>query len=148
MCACVVLHSLSGVCYCVIVLPVPPLLSPSVGDELQEADLITSDEHARLVYTSDMVRVQSGKSPEILTKTADVLRRHILPRIASLLTGKRTLSHIHVRVVCCTVEPSYKCHLKASIIVSFPHPVLGHSECVPEPHCLPTWPPEALACTH
>ena len=127
----------------------PSPLSPSVRDELQEADLITGDECERLVYTSNVARVQNSKSPEVLTKTADVLRRHGLSSIANLLTGKRTLPLIHVPVVCCTVEPSYKDHLKTSItIVSFPHQVLGHSECVPEPHCLPTWLPEALACTH
>ena len=37
---------------------------------------------------------------------------------------------IHVPVVCCTVEPSYKDHLKTSIIIlSFTHTVLGHSVC-------------------
>ena len=145
-------------CYCVIVLQVSSLLSPSVCNELQEADLITSDERSRLVYTRDVVSVQSGKSPEVLTKTADVLRRHGFEEESNLLAGKQTQPLIHwllvcdphhVPVVCCTVEPSCQCHLKTSItIVSFPHPVLGHSECVPEPHCLPTWPPEALACTH
>ena len=287
-------------CYCVTVLSVPSLLSPSVCDELQEADLITSDERSRLVYPHDVVEVQSRKSPEVLTKTAVVLRRHRLPSIASLLTSKQTLPPIHCPTVCtphplpycvpphslpycvpphplpycvpphplpysvpptsiallcappsiallcappsiallcapshplpycvslihcptvcppihcptvcppihcptlcplhplpycvslihcptvcppihcptvcppihcptvcplpsiallcvphpcaCSVEPSCKGHMKTSIIiVSFPHPLLGHSESVPEPHCLPTWPPEALACTH
>ena len=127
--------------------PLSPL-SPVLA-ELQQADLITSEECEGLDDSSGVVIVQSGKSPEVQSKTADVLRRHGFEEESSLLTGKQTLPLIHVPVVCCTVEPSCKCHLKTSIIiVSFPHPVLGHSECVPEPHCLPTWPPEALACTH
>ena len=102
-------------CYCVIVLQVSSLLSPSVCNELQEADLITSDERSRLVYTCDVVRVQSGKSPEVQSKTADVLRRHGFEKESNLLTGKQTLPLIHwllvcdphhVPVVCCTVELS------------------------------------------
>ena len=114
-------------CYCVTVLSVPSLLSPSVCNELQEADLITSEERARLVYTHDVVRVQSGKSPEVLTKTADVLRRHILPRTANLLTGKQTLPLIHVPVVCCTMKLSCKCHLHEGIhhYSVFPTPSAG-----------------------
>ena len=132
----------------------PPCpLSPHspVLAELQQADLITSEEYELygLYVSSDVVRVQSGKSPEVQSKTADVLRRHGFEKESSRLSGKQTLPLIHVPVGCCAVEASCKGHWKASIIiVSFPHPVLGHSECVPEPHCLPTWPPEALACTH
>ena len=82
------------------VLSVPSLLSPSVCDELQEVDLITTDERSRLVYPHDVVRVQSRKSPEVLTKTAVVLRRHRLPSTASLLTSKQTLPPIHCPTVC------------------------------------------------
>ena len=123
-------------------------LSPALA-ELQRADLITSDECEGLYKPKHVVRVQSGKSPEVQTKTADVLRRHGFEEESNLLSGKQTQPLIHVPVVCCTVEPSCKGHLKASIIiVSFTPTMLGHGECVPEPHCLPTWPPEALACTH
>ena len=131
-----------------IVLPVPSLLSPPVFAELVQADLITSEECSGLYDTRYVVEVQRGKSPEVMTKTADVLRRHGFEEQSKLLAGKQSQLLIHVPVVCCTVEPSCKGHLKASIIVSFTHTMLGHSECVPEPHCLPTWPPEALACTH
>ena len=127
--------------------PLSPL-SPVLA-ELQQADLITSEECRGLDDSRGVVKVQSGKSPEVQSKTADVLRRHGFEKESNFLTGKQTQPLIHVPVVCCTMEPSCKGHWKASIIiVSFPHPVLGHSECVPEPHCLPTWPPEALACTH
>ena len=101
-----------------IVLPVSSLLSPPVVAELVQADLITSEECKAL---SDVVAVQSGKSPEVLTKTAEVLLRHGFEEDSNLLAGKQTQPLIHVPVVCCTVEPSCKGHLKASIIVSFTH---------------------------
>ena len=111
-----------------IVLPVPSLLSLPVIAELVQADLITSEECRRVTDPSDVVRVQSGKSPEVHTKTADVLLRHGFEKESNLLAGKQTQPLIHVPVVCCTVEPSCKGHLKASIIVSFTHTMLGHSE--------------------
>ena len=127
--------------------PLSPL-SPVLA-ELQQADLITSEECRGLDESSDVIRIQSGKSLEVLTNTADVLWRHEFEKESNLLAGKWTQPLILVPVVCCTVEPSCKGHLKtAIIIVSFPHQVLGHSECVPEAHCLPTWPPVALGCTH
>ena len=85
-----------------IVLPVPSLLSPPVLAELQQANLITSKECNGLYDPSDVVQVQSGKFPDILTKTADVLQRHGFEEESKHLTGKQ----IHVPVVCCTVEPS------------------------------------------
>ena len=103
-------------------------LSPPVLAELVQADLITSEERRGLRYTSDVVEVQRGKSPEVMTKTADVLRRHGFEEESNLLAGKQTQPLIHVPVVCCTVEPSCKGHLKASIIVSYTHTMLGHSE--------------------
>ena len=77
-----------------------------------------------------MVRVQSGKSPKVQAKTADVLKRHGFEEESNLLSGKQTQPLIHVPVVCCTMEPSCKGHLKASIIVSFTHTMLSHSECL------------------
>ena len=104
-----------------IVLPVPSLLFPPVLAELLQANLITSEECRGLRNPSHVVRVQSGKSPEVQTKTADVLRRHGFERQSNLLAGKKTQPLIHVPVVCCTVEPGCKGHLKASIIVSHSH---------------------------
>ena len=90
--------------------------------ELQQADLITREECKGLEVSSDVVRVQSGKSPEVQTKTADVLRSHRFFISSDLLAGKQTQPLIHTPVGCCTVEPSCKGHLKASIIiVSFTH---------------------------
>ena len=111
-----------------IVLTVPSLLSPPAVAELVQANLITSEEGRQLRYPSDVVEVQSGKSSKVLTKTADVLLRHGFKKESNLLAGKQTQPLIHIPVVCCTVEPSCKGHLKASIIVSFTHTMLGHSE--------------------
>ena len=112
-----------------IVFSVPSLLSPPVLAELQQLQLITSEECKGLRRPSDVVRAQSGKSPEVQTKTANVLKRHGFEEEANLLAGKQTQPPIHVPVVCCTVEPSCKGHLKASIIiVPFTHTVLSHSE--------------------
>ena len=123
-------------------------LSPVLA-ELQQAAVITSENYKSLVNNLDMFIVQSDNSPEVLIKVADVLRRNGFEEDSNLFAGKQTQPLIHVTVVCYTVQPSCKGHLKASIIiVSFTPTMLGHSECVPEPHSLPTWPPETLACTH
>ena len=104
--------------------PLTPVLA-----ELVQADLITSEECEGLYDPSDVVEAQSGKSPEVLTKTADVLRRHGFEKEFNLLAGKQTAPHPCTYQWCCyTVEPSCKGHLKASIIVSFTHTMLGHSE--------------------
>ena len=121
---------------CVLMCDCPPCPFSSdqvVFAELQQANLITSEEHRQLWYTSDLVAVQRVKSPDILTKTAEVLLRHGFEKESSFLAGKQTQPLIHVLVVCGTVEPSCKGHLKASIIVSFTHTILGHSGLVPEP---------------
>ena len=109
--------------------PPPCPLSPlsPVLAELQQAHLVTSKECEGFYNPSVIVKVQNGKSPDIQAKTADVLRTHGYTKESRLLTGKQTLPLIHVPVVCSTVEPSCRGHLKASIIfVSFAHPVLGH----------------------
>ena len=83
------------------VLPCPSHLSPPVFAELQQADVITPEECEEYMYDlkrgaggwglndpSRVVKVQSGKSPEVLTKTADVLRRHGFEKDSNLLTSK------------------------------------------------------------
>ena len=76
------------------VLPVPPLFSPSVLAELQQVDLITSEECKRLHVVwcdiSDVVNVQKGKSPEVMSKTAEVLRRHGFEKESKLLAGRQS----------------------------------------------------------
>ena len=66
--------------------PLSPL-SPVLA-ELQQADLITSEECRGLDDSSDVVFVQRGKSPEVQSKTADVLRRHGFEEESNLFTGK------------------------------------------------------------
>ena len=83
----------------VIVLPVPSHLSPPVPAELVQADLITSEEYRRLYDPSHVVRVQSGKSPEVQTKTANVLLRHGFEEESKLLAGEQTQPLILVPVV-------------------------------------------------
>ena len=80
--------------------------------ELQQADLISSEVCKGLEDSSDVVRVQRGKSPEVMAKTADVLKRHGFEERSTLLAGKQTQPFIHVPVVCCAVG-----HLKAFIII-------------------------------
>ena len=78
--------------------PLSPL-SPVLA-ELQQADLITSEECRRLYSIRHVVRVQRGKSSEVQSKTAGVLRRHGFEKESNRLSGKQTQPFIHVRVVC------------------------------------------------
>ena len=81
-----------------MVLPVPSLLSPPVLGELQQADLITREECKRLQVRhnlqhydiSDVVDVQSGKSHEVISTTAEVLRRHGFEKESTLLAGRQS----------------------------------------------------------
>ena len=73
-----------------IVLPVPSLLSPPVLAELRQADLITSDECVELRSISGVIRVQCVKSPEVIAKTADVLRRHGFESESKFLAGRQS----------------------------------------------------------
>ena len=112
-----------------IVLPLLPLFSPPVLSELQQASLITSEECEGMDAPSEVVEAQSAKSPEVQTKTSEILKRHGFEKESSLLAGKQTQPLIHVPVVYCTVKPSCKGHLKASItVVSVLYTELGHSE--------------------
>ena len=112
-----------------VVLPLLCLPSPPVLSELQQSDLITGEECRGMYALRDVVRVQSAKSPEVQTKTSEILKRHGFEKESNLLAGKQTQPLIHVPVVCCTVESSCKGHLKALIsVVSFLHIMLGHSE--------------------
>ena len=109
-----------------IVFLIPCFLSLLALAELQSACLITSEKCKGLYGPSDVVRVQSGKSPEVQNRTADIVKKHGFQREANLLAGEQVQPLIYVPVVCCTVEPICKGQLKASIIiVSFTHTMLG-----------------------
>ena len=72
------------------VLPCPfSPLSPVLA-ELQQADLITSEECKGLSGVSDVVRVQGRKPADVMAKTADVFRRHRFEKESKLLEGKQT----------------------------------------------------------
>ena len=77
-----------------VVLPVPSLLSPLVLAELQQADLITSEECEELYDPRLVVIAQSGKSTEVVTKTADVLWRHGFEEHSNFLAGKLTSMYL------------------------------------------------------
>ena len=68
-------------------------------DQLQKADLITSEEvtqlkagfneeKRKLANFSDVIEVQSGKSPAVIMKSASVLRKHGFDNVARVLEGK------------------------------------------------------------
>ena len=80
-----------------IVLSVPSLVSPPVLAELQQADLITSEECQSLEVhrwlcgdPSDVVEVQCVKYPAVMAKSADVLRRHRFGSKSKLLPGRQS----------------------------------------------------------
>lgn len=77
------------VCDCPLC-PFSPLPVQAVFADLQQADLITSEECKGLSALSDVVRVQSGKSPEVVGKTANVLRRHGFVKECRVLSGRPT----------------------------------------------------------
>ena len=73
------------------VLPVSHLFSPPVLADLQEANVITSEECKRLSDISGVVDVQMGKSPAVMCNTADVLRRHGFEKGSKLLAGRQSI---------------------------------------------------------
>ena len=73
-----------------IVLPVPSLCPNAVLAELLQAKLITNEEYKWVSYISDVIEDQIGKSPEVVSKTAEVLRRHGLEEESGLLAGRRS----------------------------------------------------------
>ena len=73
-----------------VIFSVPSLLSSLVLTELQQADVITGVECKELSDINDVVRVQRGKSPEVMAKTAEVLRRHGFAKECKLLAGRQS----------------------------------------------------------
>ena len=80
-------------CVCVVILPLSSFLSPPVLAELQQADLITSEECKELRDPNAVVTVQGSKISDVMAKTADVLRRHGFEKEAKHLEGKLHRSH-------------------------------------------------------
>ena len=98
MCLCVVIVFPILCVLMSVILPVPSLLSPSVLAMQQQAGLITSEECKGLVEPINVVRVHSGRSPEVVTKAANILKRHGFKEESKLLAGKQTRPLIHVRI--------------------------------------------------
>ena len=67
--------------------PFPPVYTPVVA-ELQQAGLMNSQECKMLDDPKSIVDVQSDKSSDVLSKTADVLRRHGFEVDSNLLSGE------------------------------------------------------------
>ena len=64
-------------------------LSPVLA-ELQQADLITSEDCKGLSAPSDVVEVQKRKSADVIAKTADVFRCRGFKEESEHLEGKQT----------------------------------------------------------
>ena len=71
----------------IVLLSFSPL--PTVLVELQQADLISGKECKRIRVISDVLSYQNRKSPEVLIRTADILKRHGHSKESSLLSGKQ-----------------------------------------------------------
>ena len=85
----------------IVLPPVPCLLSPPVLAELQQADLITSEECEELTDICDVVEAQWDKPPEVNVKSADVLRRHGFWEKSRLLQGRQSVQTLtHLPVLC------------------------------------------------
>ena len=96
--------NLCVLCTCCNVCPSSPL-SPPVLTELRQANLITSEEckmqppsdpglflwyDIELGDITDVVRVLKGKSPTMMSKAAEVLRRHGFEKGSRLLAGRQS----------------------------------------------------------
>lgn len=72
----------------------PHLLSPlsvqAVVAELQLSGLVTEEESKKLSDLNEVVRVQSGKPPTKMVKTAEILKKHGLVRESKYLEGNQT----------------------------------------------------------
>ena len=72
--------------------------------ELKQDDLITSEESAKMHSITDVVTVQIGKSPEVLSKTAAVLQRYGFEEESRLLAGRQSRPS---SICLCTVKSPY-----------------------------------------
>lgn len=75
-----------------IVIPAP---SPVIF-ELHKAGLITIEECTDLGDSSDVIRVQSDKSVEVMAQTSEVLKRHGFEEEAKTLKGKQASIDSHI----------------------------------------------------
>ena len=86
---CIELYFLKCVTMCDF--PLCSLFSDSpVLAELQYTDMITNEECREVYDRGFVVGVQRVKSPEIQSKTADVLKKHGFEKESNFLAGKQT----------------------------------------------------------
>ena len=71
-----------------IVLLVPPLFSPPVLAELQQGNLITSDECQGLSTVWEVRNVLRVKTPTIKSRSAEILLKHGYQKQSEFLSGK------------------------------------------------------------
>lgn len=71
--------------------------------DLQQAHLITSEERMRLRNACDVATFLSKKSPEVVSESADILRRHGYTGEASFISGT------HLPMLCYTVQSGIIC---------------------------------------
>ena len=72
----------------------------AVSRELQQANLITSEECKMLRDISDVVKVLNSKSSEDVAKTADALKRLGLDNESRFLSGEFLFSYISLLQAC------------------------------------------------
>ena len=72
----------------------------AVSRELQQANLITSEECKMLRDISDVVKVLNSKSSEVVAKTVDALRRLGLDNESRFLSGEFLFSYISILQAC------------------------------------------------
>ena len=104
-----------------IVLPVPSLISPPVCAELRQADLMTSEECRWLYSIRGVVGAQRAKSPELVAKTADVLRRNGFEKESRFLAGRQSRPS--------SICLCYVVHWSPLMSATLWHPLLSTDRC-------------------
>ena len=104
-----VLHVFSSLCLAYAVCNYPscpcyPTADHALLTKLQQANLITSEEREGLTDPSDVAKVQSSKSAEVMDDTAHIMRKfkhQRFQRASSFLSGTQSTSFIHL---CCAAQ--------------------------------------------
>ena len=89
--------------------------------ELRRADLISSEECEGLQHISGVVVVQKDKSPEVMSKTAEVLRRHGFDEESAHLAGRQS----RPSSICLCYFVQWSLLMTATLL----HPLLSTDRC-------------------
>ena len=87
----IIIVSLSLYANVILPCPISHSISPPVLAELRQAKLISAQECAVLTDFIELVRVQSDKSPELMAKTEDALRKCGLEKEFIATSGRQTM---------------------------------------------------------